>query len=102
MKAFLCIFTALWALITTVHAAPQPIPDPFLGFNAMGWSAKILAYCNRGWGGDGGCEAKGYCMTAECLAQIVDADDSITDTFCCKQDYGGQFVHSKFVSNRLH
>ncbi|CAK1358727.1 hypothetical protein CB0940_06710 [Cercospora beticola] len=78
MKAFSCIFTALWALISTVYAAPQPIPDPFLGFNAMGWSAKILAYCNRGWGGDGGCEAKGYY------------------TFCCKQDYGGQFVHSKF------
>lgn len=56
MKSTLIVFVA--ALLTTAMAVPQKLRV------RMGWSQHV-DYCNNGWGGDGSCEAAGYCK-AKC------------------------------------
>ncbi|KAF2173419.1 hypothetical protein M409DRAFT_15703 [Zasmidium cellare ATCC 36951] len=69
MKTSFIIFVA--TLFTTALAVPQKLKV------GMGWSQHV-DYCNRGWGGDGSCEAAGYY------------------TFCCGDPTNDEFQNSKF------
>ncbi|CAK1358726.1 unnamed protein product [Cercospora beticola] len=73
MKATFIIFAALWAMVV---AAPSPKSRKSKGRKG-GSSSGTTYYCNRGWGGNGGCEALGKF------------------TFCCSTAEAGQFVHEK-------
>lgn len=119
------IFTTTLATLllhsSTSLAAPNAQPVKGAGL-ITGWS-KPVTYCNYGWTGNGGCEAKGKCENTpnflflffSCLTifpiticlylsvcdRLIDELMLMNDplgTFCCSSKAGGNFENSKFVS----
>lgn len=119
------IFTTTFAtlLLHTSTSLAAPNAQPVKGAGLItGWS-KPVTYCNYGWTGNGGCEAKGKCenipiflvFSLFCLTifpiiiclylsvcdRLIDELILMNDplgTFCCSSKAGGNFENSKFVS----
>ncbi|EMF14699.1 uncharacterized protein SEPMUDRAFT_115964 [Sphaerulina musiva SO2202] len=80
MKSTIFTTTLATLLLHTSTSLAAPNAQPVKGAGLItGWS-KPVTYCNYGWTGNGGCEAKGKW------------------TFCCSSKAGGNFENSKFYT----